>query len=368
MRPIIFSPSFGNRPSFLVGREGVLHTLLQGLSTEPGSRERSIVMLGQRGSGKTVLLWELADRAAKMGYAVSTPTVVAEGMLERVVEKVQESGSRLISNRDTPRVSGANVGVLGFSVGLEFSRDIQETKSSQYKLTQLVRELSSRGHGVLILIDELQANSPEIRQLVTVYQELVGEGLNVAMVLAGLPGAVSATLNDKVLTFLNRSRKVRLESLRIGDVRAFYERAFDQLGINIDEGGVSYLARTAQGSPYLLQLLGYNVAVRLPNGGTADGPLLRSAVALSEEDYKNDVCGTTVASLSGQDVEFLLAMAQDEGPSRMKDISDRMERTQDYAQKYRRRLIDAGVIEAAGHGLVDFDVPFLREYLRDAEG
>lgn len=368
MTPPIFSPSFGNRPSFLVGREGVLNTLTQGLSTAPGSRERSIVILGQRGTGKTVLLWELADRATKMGYAVASPTVVSEGMLERVVEKIQESGERLISDRNSPHISSANVGALGFSVGLEFNRDVQETKSFQFKLTQLARELSAHGHGVLILIDELQANSSEVRQLVTAYQELVGEGLNVAMVLAGLPGAVSATLNDKVLTFLNRSRKVKLEPLYMGDVRAFYERAFKQLDIAVDEEGISYLSRSTLGSPYLLQLLGYNVAVRLPEGGCATEEVLRNSVAVSEEDYKNDVCGTTVASLSGQDVEFLTAMAQDEGPSRMKDISERMGRTQDYAQKYRRRLIDAGVVEVAGHGLVDFAVPYLREYLWDLEG
>lgn len=303
-----------------------------------------------------------------MGYAVATPTVVSEGMLERVVEKIQESGEKLVPNRDGAHVSGASVGALGFSVGLEFSRVVQETKSFQFKLTQLARELTSRGHGILILIDELQANSPEVRQLVTAYQELVGEGLNVAMVLAGLPGAVSATLNDKVLTFLNRSRKIKLGPLRIEDVRAFYERAFAQLEITVDDAGISYLARSTQGSPYLLQLLGYNVTLRLPNGGTADESILRRAAASSEEDYKNDVCGTTIASLSGQDVEFLAAMAQDEGPSRMKAVSERMDRTQDYAQKYRRRLINAGVIEAVGHGLVDFSVPFLREYLQDAEG
>ena len=50
MNRTIFSPSFGNRPSFLVGREGVLDILQQGLSSEPGSRERSVVMLGQRGA------------------------------------------------------------------------------------------------------------------------------------------------------------------------------------------------------------------------------------------------------------------------------------------------------------------------------
>ena len=42
----IFSPSFGNRPSQLVGREDVLSSLLAGLQTTPGSRERAVVMLG----------------------------------------------------------------------------------------------------------------------------------------------------------------------------------------------------------------------------------------------------------------------------------------------------------------------------------
>lgn len=41
--------------------------------------------------------------------------------------------------------------------------------------------------------------------------------------------------------------------------------------------------------------------------------------------------------------------------------------TVDYAQKYRKRLIDAGVIEAARRGFVAFAVPYLREHLRRAE-
>ena len=72
----VFSPSFGNRPSFLVGREQLLDQLEQGLQSRPGSRERAVVILGQRGSGKTVLLWELADRMRKQGFAVANPTIV----------------------------------------------------------------------------------------------------------------------------------------------------------------------------------------------------------------------------------------------------------------------------------------------------
>ena len=98
----IFSPAFGNRPSYLVGRDQLLDRLLTGLSSTPGSRDRSVVMLGQRGSGKTVLLWELAELATKHGYVVAAPTVASEGMTERIVEKVQEAGDRPPSGR--PRV------------------------------------------------------------------------------------------------------------------------------------------------------------------------------------------------------------------------------------------------------------------------
>ena len=36
-----------------------------------------------------------------------------------------------------------------------------------------------------------------------------------------------------------------------------------------------------------------------------------------------------------------------------------------YIGVYRRRLIEAGMIEPAGYGGVDFALPYLREYLRD---
>ncbi len=36
----------------------------------------------------------------------------------------------------------------------------------------------------------------------------------------------------------------------------------------------------------------------------------------------------------------------------------------DYVQKYRKRLIDAGIIEAPARGKVAFAVPYLADYLR----
>ena len=364
IKDTIFSPAFGNRPTYLVGRELVLDGLIAGLDSMPGSKERSTVLLGQRGSGKTVLLWELADRAAEMGYVVASPTIVSDGMLARIVEKVQDSGGRYVS--DVPRVAGGSIGAFGFEVGLEFSREVQETKSDQFKLTQLVRKLTEQGHGVLILVDELQANSQDVRELVTVYQELIGEGLNVALVMAGLPGAVSATLNDKVLTFLNRAKKVTLSALPTMDIEAFYANAFDELGVGASSAQVRRAAEAAQGSPYMMQLAGHGVVLRAAED-RLDDDALEAAVASAEEEFETDVCETTLAALSEMDVRFLRAMAQDGADSSTTEIADRLGVTTDYGQKYRKRLIDAGVIEPCGWGRVRICVPLLKGYLGKGE-
>ena len=209
MRDTIFSPSFGNRPSQLVGRDQVLTALLDGLLTKPGSRERASLLLGQRGSGKTVLLLELGDCARKRGLAVATPTIVSSDMLERILEKLWVECDRMLGTRG-PRVIGGGVSALGFSANLQFAAQQEATGSFQRQLTELVDRFNQHGIPVLILIDEVQANSEHIRQLVIAYQELIGQGADLALSMAGLPGAISATLNDHVLTFLNRATKVRL--------------------------------------------------------------------------------------------------------------------------------------------------------------
>lgn len=73
---------------------------------------------------------------------------------------------------------------------------------------------------------------------------------------------------------------------------------------------------------------------------------------------------TTLRALSEKDVEFLTAMSRDDGPSRVTDVADRMGVSVDYAQKYRCRLIDAGVVESPSRGRLAFAVPYLRDWLQ----
>ena len=72
-----------------------------------------------------------------------------------------------------------------------------------------------------------------------------------------------------------------------------------------------------------------------------------------------------LVGLSTVDQTFLAAMAVDDGPSQMSAIADRLGANTNYVSQYRLRLIAAELIEATGHGRVDFTLPYLRDYLRE---
>lgn len=359
---VIFAPSFGNRPGKLIGRDDVISNFLEGLESPPGSKERAVLFLGQRGSGKTVLLLELADLARDKGFIVASPTIVSAGMQERIVEKLQDEGEKFLRMKKL-KLTGGSLGAFGFSAGLQFSDTDRETKSFSYKLSKLCEALNSKGKGLLLLIDEVQANNADLKELIISYQELVGKNCNIAIALAGLPGAISSTLNDKVLTFLNRARKVELKALDITDVDLFYKQAFDAAGITLTDILRKQMAEATKGSPYMMQLVGHYVMKYAKGQRKVTEMECLAALRSAEEDFINDICRTALNTLSENDVKFLQAMAEDPEECWMADIAARMKVKADYVQIYKRRLVSAGVIEQHARGKVRFAMPYLRECL-----
>ena len=284
--------------------------------------------------------------------------------MERVVEKLAEDASRF-STAARPRIAGGSVGALGFSAGIQFDRGESHVPSPEARLTMICRELGEEGREALILIDELQANDSEIRRLAATYQELVGEGLNVAIVLAGVPSSVSEVLNDKVLTFLNRARKVALEALPRGEVDAFLRSGFEKCGVHVPVDHRRFIVETIQGAPYLMQLAGHYVVEYADDEGAVDNDAIEMAVKVAREEYEQDVCTTILSPLSRRDKDYLKAMALLGTPCRTSRVAEEMAVTPDYAQQYRRRLIDAGIITTSAQGEVEFAVPLLEDYLKE---
>ncbi len=365
MKDTVFVPAFGNRPRNLVGREDIIRVFEGGLQSPPGSRERAMLVLGQRGSGKTVLLLELAEMAQKRGVVIASPTVVSREMPERVLEKLSVAGEACFE-KDKGQITGGTINVLGIGGGITVSPTKQPEPSFALRLTNLCKAINDHGKAVMLLIDEAQANSDELRQLIVAYQEMVGANMDVFIALAGLPSTISSILNDHVLTFLNRARKIPLPPLRINEVEAYYRNTFSQLAIAIDDGMVVTAANETQGSPYLMQLIGHYITINAGSDGAISSQRFKTAIEMAKGDFMNDICQTTLAPLSDQDVVFLAAMASDTDSSRMADIILRLNCTSSLAQTYKRRLIHAGIIEQKRRGEVSFAVPYLRDYMLQA--
>ena len=358
----LFQPTFGNRPVQYIGRDGVIEQFMEGLSEPVGSRNRCTLFLGQRGMGKTALLLELSDRASNAGYVVARVTA-HEGMPKAIIEQFQLNGSQYFKD-EKRKVSGMTAGVLGFSFGLTFSDAAERQYGFRSKMSLLCDRLAEKDKGALILIDEVRT-SAAMREVASAYQELVGDGKNIAIAMAGLPHAVSSVLNDQVLTFLNRATRVELGLISPNLIRAYYERAFREIGIKISDDLLDRAALATRGFPYLMQLIGYYVMQYTEEGGTVDATIMDKAERSAMGDMENNVFKPILNPLSDNDKVFLKAMARQGEAASTAKLHAALGKTGPALQPYRKRLLDAGVIEAPRRGELVFAVPYLAEYLRN---
>jgi hypothetical protein len=357
-----FLPAFGNRPERIVGRDEVIADFLDGLSRPIGHQNRASILIGQRGIGKTALLLEFAELAVTRDFVVARVSANRE-MLDEIIQNIQMQGARFISGK-RPGIRGFSAGALGFSFGLTFTQETETRYGFRVKLTLLCDELAKHGKKVLILVDEVQSNTDEMRELAITYQHLVGENKDITIAMAGLPSSLSLVLNDDILTFLNRAHKSYLGPLPLGKISIYYADRFARSGKTFATAALSSAVEATRGYPYLLQLIGYYILEYSKATEAISSEIVERSIASSKRDMVDSIFKPVFKSLSERDKDFLQAMAKDVDESRIADIRARLKVTQSYAQTYRTRLIEAGAIAASGRGKLVFTVPYLGEYLR----
>ena len=357
---VMFQPTFGNRPEQYIGRDGVIEQFMEGLREPVGSRNRCTLFLGQRGMGKTALLLELNDRAQKAGYVVARVTA-HEGMPQAIIEQFQLNGSKFF-NEDRRKLTGVSAGVLGFSFGLTFSEAAERQYGFRSKMSLLCDRLAEKGKGALILIDEVRT-SAAMREVAAAYQELVGDQKNIAIAMAGLPHAVSGILNDNVLTFLNRATKVELGLISTNLIRAYYERAFRMSGLILSDEILDQAAMATRGFPYLMQLVGYYILQYAQQGKAVTKAIIDKAEKAAMSDMVDNVFKPILNPLSDNDKIFLKALARFSGKVTTAELQAALGENGPAIQPYRKRLIEAGIIEAPRRGQLVFAVPYLADYL-----
>ncbi|WP_062520426.1 AAA family ATPase [Demequina silvatica] len=357
-----FKPTAGAVPPLLVGRDALLAEVDEGIQSGPGHPARITIFTGARGTGKTVMLTESGDRAMSHGWLVIDESA-SPGMLARIGEAVDRLLEG-VSPRARRRVTGVSIGALG-SIDTELTPQLAE--GVRHRIGRLLDTLEADGTGLLITVDEVHARSDDLRELALITQHLVRENREFAIVMAGLPSAVSDLLRSdaqgRVLTFLRRADKHVLADVSVDEVHDALVQTVTDNGRTIAPDAARAAAEATHGYPFLIQLVGFHVW-RAATGDAITLADVTAGVEAARERLGTLVTETALADLSPRDLEMLRAMARDDGPSRMVDLGARTGMSRQNADTYRRRLLDAGVIEQVGRGQVDFALPYLREHLR----
>ena len=361
-----FKPSFGVTPPLLVGRDELIEEFADALEEGPGSAGRATLYTGARGAGKTVMLNAVEDRAKALGWVVISETATP-GFVERLTRQHLPALLRQFDpNAVRRRLSGLSGPLGAGSVSwssVEAHRPEAGLRSETALLTDL---LADRGTGVLITLDEIHRNQVgELRELATVVQHAFREQRDLAFAGAGLAGTISDVVNDEVLTFLRRAERHPLGSVRREDVARAIREPAEANGRRITDDVLAVMVEGTRGYPFLIQLVGAQVWRLHPREAEITMADAQVGVDNAHRRLGSLVHEPALAAASDIDKSFLLAMAKDDGPSKMADIQRRLGVDVNYASQYRLRLIAAELIESPRRGYVDFTVPYLREYLRN---
>jgi hypothetical protein len=364
--PNPFRPSFGTSPPLLVGRDQVLLAFGDALDAGPGAPGRATLYTGARGVGKTVMLNEAETEAKARGWVVVSETA-SRDLIDRLVTEGLPDLARQLEFPDLERrITGVSLPMSLGGVAFGVEPINRAAAGLRTQLNALTEHLGSRGTGLLITVDELHTVAQDaIRILGAVIQHGFREERPIAFAGAGLPSTVDVLLSDDVLTFLRRADRHHLGAVDDADVADGIRRPIEASGRWIEDDALAEAVAGTGGYPFLIQLVGYWIWRSNEAADTIDLTQVAEGSSAARRRMGSLIHEPALYDLSVVDRTFLAAMATDDGPSRMADIAARLESGTNYASQYRLRLIAAGMIQPAGHGYVEFAVPYLRDYLRD---
>lgn len=366
-----FKPGIGSTPPVLAGRSDVIEDFTDSLEEEPGGLERVTLLYGFRGVGKTALLTELGDRSRAQGWHVCDVTAGTPGFMDEIrkfaLTRAAELGGTALKGRLDEDSTPAN------------SPTLREALTA---LLDVQQEFDAAVHqdpvGLLVTVDEIhRSNRDEIREFAAVVQHLIREERNIAVVMAGLPSSIQALVEDKEhdnpATFIRKADKVQLGNISDGDVQDALVLPLQRLGIRWNDDALDLAVEGSSGYPFMVQLVGsyiYRASVKRSADDEITLEDATAGVARARRKIGALVNGPAFEDLSETDRSVLVAMSIDDGDTSVADLRERLELADNpagrqYVNTYRKRLIDAGVVEEHGRGRLRFTMPFMREYLRE---
>ncbi|WP_419949521.1 ATP-binding protein [Candidatus Palauibacter sp.] len=379
-----YAPGAGTPPPELVGRDALiedaeiaLDRLRNGLAT------KSLLMVGLRGVGKTVLLNRILLDAEERGFASvlieapedrSLPAALAGPLNSAFLQLSRSAAARELARKARRSLAGfvramkVSYEDITFSVDLDSEEGVADSGDLDTDLAALLQvagEAARASKTVLVLfIDEMQyVPEKQLGALITALHRIAQRQLPVALIGSGLPQlvghvGVAKSYAERMFSF------PEIGPLSHDAARKALEAPANRLGVAYQSDALDQILRITEGYPYFLQEWGSACWT------AADGPTINladveaaSPAAIGELD--STFFRVRFERTTPFERRYLRAMAQlGPGPHRSGEIANAMGRLVQRVAPTRSNLIKKGMIYSPAHGDTAFTVPLFDQYLK----
>jgi hypothetical protein len=379
-----YSPGAGSPPPELAGRDALREQVRVAIARlRRGRPAKSMVMVGLRGVGKTVLLDQMrkdGDASGIYGIQIeapegrSLPALLAPQLRQLLLRLSRVAAAKNAAQRGLKALAGfakaLKITYGDIEVGLDFDpvpglADNGDLEADLTALLEHVGLVAQKANTLAaIFIDELHyVKQSQFAALISALHRCSQGGLPITVIGAGLP---------------------QLRGMA-GDAKSYAERLFDfpMIGALSDseaelaivkpasDEGVAFVSKAVaaiisktRGYPYFLQEWGkhtWDVAKRSPITVSDVNAASVTAVAALDESFFR----VRFDRLTPAEKTYLRGMAElGPGPHRSGDIAEQLDRSVTSLGPTRNNLIAKGMIWSPEYGDIAFTVPLFDEFMK----
>ncbi|MEV6063331.1 AAA family ATPase [Nocardia asteroides] len=384
-----YAPGAGQRPPELAGRDKQLAAfdiVLERVAR--GRPERSVMLTGLRGVGKTVLLNQLRSAAISRGWGTGKIEARPDQDLRRPLSSALHMAVRAIAmaHRNPEHVDDF-LGILkSFALRATADKGMRErwqpgidvpavtgradSGDIEIDLIELFKEAAALaadiGVGIGIFIDEMQDLGPaDVSAICGACHELSQDGAPLIVVGAGLPHlpavlSASKSYSERLFSYHRIDRLDRQSA----DLALIAPAEREE--VKFTEDALDSLYQKADGYPYFVQAYGKAAWDQAP-----DSPITAEdvdvAAPAAEEELAVGFFGSRYERATPAEREYMRAMADlagDDGPVATAAVAAELGRKPASVSPARDGLIKKGLIYSAERGTIGFTVPHFGRYLR----
>lgn len=339
-----YTITFGKEPQSLIPRTLQQSTVLNEFQQDVPSNQ-VYVIVGPRGSGKTVFMTNVSKRLAREEGWVTVELNPERSLLEGLVAKLSSERHLAGLFRDAQ----INLSFLGFGLQIEGAPPIVDIEVA---ITRMLESLKRHNRRLLITVDEI-TSTPAMREFASAFQIFLRQDLPIYLLMTGLYENVSDLQNEKSLTFLYRAPKIELKPLNLGTIARNYRRT-----LNVMDAVAQKMARLTRGYSFAFQVLGY---LTWEAGGLSED------VMDGYRQYLDDYVYDKIWSeLSAGDRRLAVGIAKSK-TGKVSEVRSILGMETNQFNPYRRRLIRKGVITGEERGYVRFVLPCFEDYAIEHE-